>query len=85
MAKREDLLDWVQEAVLAIGKNATRVQVAKHIWSNHVTELRESGDLFFTWQYDMRWAAERLRRSGEIPENAVTPQGVRVSRVTGFA
>jgi len=30
------------------------VRIAKHIWDCHEADLRASGDLFFTWQYDMR-------------------------------
>ncbi len=29
-------------------------------------ELRSSGDLFFTWQYDIRWAAQYLRNIGYL-------------------
>ncbi|SDW39046.1 hypothetical protein SAMN05444006_10397 [Allgaiera indica] len=25
-----------------------------------------SGDLFYTWQYDMRWAAQNLRGAGKL-------------------
>ena len=54
---REALVDWVREALLAYPNGATIVQVAKHIWDKHQAELAQAGDLFFTWQYDMRWAA----------------------------
>ena len=61
MASRLDLQDWVVHALEAHGGKATIVQSAKHIWENHESELRASGDLFYTWQYDMRWACTRLR------------------------
>jgi hypothetical protein len=58
---RESLKKWVLEAVDAAGGEATPTEVAKHIWERHETELRSAGDSFYTWQYDMRWAAQKLR------------------------
>lgn len=42
------------------------LEVAKAIWNKHEGELRSSGDLFGTWQHDMRWAADRLRKAGRL-------------------
>lgn len=66
MIDREDLKDWVYEAVRENGGVASIVTVAKHIWIHHEAELRASGDLFYKWQYDMRWAAQRLRNSKKM-------------------
>lgn len=63
MATRHDLADWVFAAVRDNDGRASIIDVAKHIWSHHETELRASGDLFYTWQYDMRWAAQHLRNA----------------------
>ncbi|MDB5540148.1 MAG: hypothetical protein JWQ89_1875 [Devosia sp.] len=64
MASKVDLRDWVHGAVKSLGGRATIVEVSKHIWENHEKDLRASKDLFYTWQYDMRWAAQDLRRTG---------------------
>ena len=66
MASKDDLKDWVIEALVAFGGSAHHVDVAKHIWANHRAELEASGDLFYTWQYDMRWVADYLRREGKL-------------------
>lgn len=66
MAKREDLPDWVVEALSAHGGKGSVSDVAKYIWIHHEPDLRTSGDLFYTWQYDMRWAAQRLRDVGKL-------------------
>ncbi len=42
------------------------VDVAKEIWREHETDLRSSGDLFYTWQYETRWAAQKLRDEGKL-------------------
>ena len=62
MAKKEDLTTWVHQALRELGGEAHHVEVAKWVWNNREDELRKSGDLFFTWQYDLRWAAFKLRQ-----------------------
>ena len=61
MALRERLMQWVVEALQAHDGSASILQVHKYIWDHHESELRGSGDAFFTWQYDVRWAANKLR------------------------
>jgi len=65
MATRETLQSWVIEA-LSLGGPSTVAQIAKHIWEHHEAELRASGDLFFTWQYDIRWAGQVLQLKGKL-------------------
>lgn len=64
------LEDFVIEALRALGGEARIVQIAKHIWDNLEGELRSSGDLFYTWQYMMRWSGKRLVDKGVIEKNA---------------
>lgn len=66
MARKTDLTAWVLEAIRALGGRASVVAVCREIWLRHEAELRMSGDLFYTWQYDVRWAAQRLRDAGEL-------------------
>jgi hypothetical protein len=65
MATSEDLKTWVLDALKKLGP-ATVPQIAKYIWDNHEAELRRSGDLFYTWQYAMRWAGQRLQIDGKL-------------------
>jgi hypothetical protein len=58
---REKLKEWILEAVSALGGEATIVDVAKYIWTHHQSDLEAAGDFFYIWQYEMRWAAQRLR------------------------
>ena len=52
----------VLNALKELGGQGRIVDVAKQIWRVHEADLRSSGDLFYTWQYDMRWAAQNLRK-----------------------
>lgn len=76
MARRADLVDWVYEAVVELGGRAEILPIAKHIWRRHSEDLSASGDLFFSWQYDMRWAAHRLRVTGRFAPTTSLPRGV---------
>ncbi|UPQ75927.1 hypothetical protein [Chryseobacterium nepalense] len=62
--KKENLKDWIIIALRNSGGKARLLQVCKFIWINYEKELLNSGDLFYTWQYDVRWAATKLRKEG---------------------
>jgi len=76
MARREDLTKWLLEALEASNGSASIIKVCKYVWENYENELRRSGDLFFTWQYDIRWAANQLRREGIIRAANLSPKGI---------
>lgn len=61
MATKHDLQNWVLKALDDLGGSGSVTEVCRAVWNRREQELRESGDLFYTWQYDIRWAAQRLR------------------------
>ena len=65
MRTKDHLKEWVLEA-LTTKSPATVTEVAKHIWDNHEHDLKASGSLLYTWQYDMRWAAQALQDEGRL-------------------
>ncbi|MCI0430425.1 MAG: hypothetical protein L0210_07785 [Rhodospirillales bacterium] len=75
MANRHDLDDWVFEALKGLDGKAPIARIAEHIWQRHENDLRRSGDLFYTWQYEMRWAAQRLYRAGKLKNRDSTSRG----------
>lgn len=46
------------------------------VWRRHELDLRNSGSLFYTWQYDIRWAAQKLRDTGRLKPIAQRRPGV---------
>lgn len=76
MAHTEDLSNWLIEALKENNGSASIVEVCKFVWENHENELRRSGDLFFTWQYDIRWAAYKLRKEGIMRAAELSPRGI---------
>ncbi len=69
MVSREQLKEWVVEALVELGGEARQIEVAKVVWRRHEQQLRDSGDIFYRWQYDIRWAATALRKEGRLAEN----------------
>lgn len=61
MATKHDLRTWVLEALGDLGGSGSVTEVSRVVWSRHEQDLRESDNLFYTWQYDIRWAAQTLR------------------------
>lgn len=64
MIDRRVLRAWVIESLRSLQGAGTIVEVCRAVWLVHEHDLRSSGDLFFTWQYDIRWAAQFLRDNG---------------------
>ncbi|MEQ9507397.1 MAG: hypothetical protein RLO80_14150 [Hyphomonas sp.] len=82
---RDEIADWIVEALSALGGSAHYVSVAKEIWKRHKAELPESSTSFFTWQYDMRWAGQKLRRAGVIENSHGSDVAKGVWKLTGKA
>ena len=76
MVTKKDFSSWVQEALEAYNGRAAINEVSKYIWEKYESELRKSGDLFYTWQYDIRWAAYQLRREGVMRPAELSPVGI---------
>lgn len=74
--KREDLPHILHESITELGGAADIVTVCKHVWDNYRVELEKSGDLFYTWQYDIRWAATELRKNGIMRPAESSARGV---------
>lgn len=66
MATKADLMDWVVESLQRLGGSGEVVDVSRQVWNDHQHDLADSGDLFYTWQYDLRWAAQKLRNAGRL-------------------
>jgi len=76
MATKEDISGWLIEALRANNGSASTVEVCKYVWNNYENELRRSGDLFFTWQYDIRWVATQLRNKGILRAAESSSSGI---------
>lgn len=66
MVSKDTLSEWVVEALGMLGGSGTVTDVSRTVWELHSEEIQSSGDLFYTWQYDLRWAAYEQRKRGVI-------------------
>jgi hypothetical protein len=70
MLTKQHLSNVVLAALKRLGGSGSVVEVARDVWLHNEDELRASGDLFYTWQYDLRWAAQHLRDEGQLAPTA---------------
>lgn len=73
---KEMLPDLLYGILRDMGGHGSIISICKRFWSEYENELRNSGDLFYTWQYDIRWAATTLRKTGRMIDAKVSPSGV---------
>jgi hypothetical protein len=76
MKTRKDLCDWIVEALKDLKGSAQIMKIREHIWQNHKDELMGSGNLHFTWNEDIFWAATQLRAKGVLKKASDTSKSV---------
>ena len=74
--RRDDLPDLLYKCLSDLGGEATVLETTAYFWSRHDTELRKSGNLFYTWRYDLHQAAKALRRQHRMMEAFYSREGV---------
>lgn len=63
---RKDLPDILYQLIKELGGSAPMMTIFRKFWINHKSELKEVDDIFYTWNYDIRWAATKLRKEGRM-------------------
>ena len=58
-------MEWVIDCLRENGGKGWPREVSKWVWDKHRKEL-EGSELMYTWQYDIRWAAQKLRHEGKL-------------------
>jgi hypothetical protein len=76
MAARDQLQPWIIDALRNNGGQATITEVSRYIWQHHEQDLRATDELFFNWQYELRWAARELRRVGRLGAASASQKGI---------
>ena len=73
---RDDLPELLKATFANLSGSVTIIEVCKKFWADNESKLRRSGDLLYTWQYDIRWAATTLRKTGIMKDASVSESGV---------
>lgn len=73
---RQELPKKLEFILRSMGGKGTIVDVCKMFWKEFEHDIRNSGDLFYTWQYDIRWAATVLRQSNRMKPAEMCERGL---------
>jgi hypothetical protein len=73
--KREDFKPLITEALKFYDGAASIYNVSKFIWENYHTKIYSSKRFLYTWQYDLRWAAQQLRDEGVMVKGSEATRG----------
>jgi hypothetical protein len=73
--KKHDLPNILYNTIKDMGGQANIVDVCKYVWDHYRNDLENSGDLFYTWQYDIRWAATELRKAKRMKSTEESIKG----------
>lgn len=73
---RYDLPDLLYKVIKSLGGGAPTINIFRRFWHTYESDLKKSGDLFYTWNYDIRWAATELRKQGRMLDASQSPKGV---------
>ena len=76
MLTRIILIDWIVEALKGLNGSAKIIEVREYIWQHHKDELVNSGNLHFTWNEDIYWAATQLREKKILKNAQATSKSV---------
>lgn len=63
--KRDDFMPLIMAALNANGGSLKISEVCEFVWINYNARISMS-QVLYTWQYDIRWAANKLRRQNKI-------------------
>ncbi|MCL2799149.1 MAG: hypothetical protein FWD54_02575 [Endomicrobia bacterium] len=78
---RQDLPNLLYKTIKSLGSKAVMIDIFKKFWKLYSEELKKSGDLFYTWNYDIRWAATELRKQKRMKpaSKKENPHGLNMS------
>lgn len=66
MIRRNDLPNLLKKVLLNLGGRADMMSIFKEFYRLYGNQLSPDEELFYTWNYDIRWAATRLRKRDEM-------------------
>lgn len=70
------MTNWVIDALEHHDGKATIIEISKYVWDYYGEKIKRSGDMFYKWQYEIRWAGNILRKKGVLRPTGESPRGV---------
>ena len=67
---KKDLQNIVKETLIILNGKSNITEISKYIWKKYNYKLLMSGDIFYTWQYDIRWSGIVLKKLGIMKKDS---------------
>lgn len=74
--KKSDLPNILYDIIRSLGGRADMMTVFEEFWRRYGATLTPPDPLFYTWNYDIRWAATELRKSGKMKSTHLCEKGI---------
>ncbi|MDD4815529.1 MAG: hypothetical protein PHQ62_00095 [Clostridia bacterium] len=63
---RKDLPDILYNIIHQLGGKPNMMEIFKKFWKEYGSNFTTDDDIFYTWNYDIRWAATQLRKQRKM-------------------
>ena len=60
---KDDLPRLLEDVLKEMNGNGYILDISKKFWIKYKDNITPDNNLFYTWQYDIRWAATELRKN----------------------
>jgi hypothetical protein len=74
--KKEELPELLYLLLIEMGGKAKLIDIFKAFYSKYESQLKKSGDLYYTWNYEIRWAATKLRKENRMVNAKEQKKGI---------
>jgi len=64
--EKKDLPDLLYNTIKSLKGRSSMMAIFREFWRTHASKLKDEDELFYTWNYDIRWAATQLRKEGRM-------------------
>uniref|UniRef100_A0A6C0KZZ2 Uncharacterized protein n=1 Tax=viral metagenome TaxID=1070528 RepID=A0A6C0KZZ2_9ZZZZ len=75
LLQKTDFPDIIYTILKENGGSMNIMEISKEIWRRHNHSL-SMNDMFYTWQYDFRWGATKLRKQNRMKGSTESPKGI---------
>ena len=63
IVSKDDLPRLLENVLKEMNGNGYILDISKKFWIKYKDNITPDNNLFYTWQYDIRWAATELRKN----------------------
>jgi hypothetical protein len=72
---RKEFSPWVIAALENHSGTANIFQISKYVWDNYHHIISQDSKMLYTWQYELRWAIQNLKKELKIQHKEKSIRG----------